>query len=103
MNLPPTFPLSMAAEHTPVRVVSIKGTPDFAKRIAEMGLNPGAEISVCQRSGSGLLVSRSGTRLALGGGMAALDRRYRKKRTASAAASASVNAPPAPLAEGVTA
>lgn len=62
MNLPPTFPLSMAAEHTPVRVVSIKGTPDFAKRIAEMGLNPGAEISVCQRSGSGLLVSRSGTR-----------------------------------------
>lgn len=51
-------------------VVSIKGTPDFAKRIAEMGLNPGAEISVCQRSGSGLLVSRSGTRLALGGGMA---------------------------------
>ncbi len=30
-----------------------------------MGLNPGAEISVCQRSGSGLLVSRSGTRLAL--------------------------------------
>ena len=41
--------------------------------------------------------------MALGGGMAALDRRYRKKRTASAAASASVNAPPAPLAEGVTA
>ncbi len=70
MNTPPTFPLSMAAEHTPVRVVSVKGTPDFAKRIAEMGLNPGAEISICQRSGSGLLVSRSGTRLALGGGMA---------------------------------
>ena len=51
MNLPPTFPLSMAAEHTPVRVVSIKGTPDFAKRIAEMGLNPGAEITERKRGG----------------------------------------------------
>jgi cytochrome c-type biogenesis protein CcmF len=39
--------------------------------------------------------------MALGGGMAALDRRYRKKRTASAAARASVHS--APLAEGVAA
>ena len=70
MNLPPTFPLSMAAERTTVRVVSIKSTPVFAKRIAAMGLNPGADICVCQPSGSGLLVSRSGIRLALGGGIA---------------------------------
>ena len=50
--------------------IAIAYTKLGTKRIAEMGLNPGAEISVCQRSGSGLLVSRSGTRLALGGGMA---------------------------------
>ncbi len=42
MNLPPTFPLSMAAEHTPVRVVSIEGHPICQKRIARNGPQPGA-------------------------------------------------------------
>jgi ferrous iron transport protein A len=38
--------------------------------MTEMGLNVGAELKVCQREGSGIVVMRGETRFALGGGMA---------------------------------
>lgn len=46
MNLPPTFPLSMAAEHTPVRVVSIKALPILPSASPKWGSTP-AQKSAC--------------------------------------------------------
>ena len=64
------FPLAMAGEGEPVRVVSILGGSSMALRVAELGLNVGSELIVRQRQGSGLVVGRGETRFALGGGMA---------------------------------
>lgn len=64
------FPLAMASEGEPVRVVSILGGSSMALRVAELGLNVGSELVVRQRQGSGLVVGRGETRFALGGGMA---------------------------------
>lgn len=64
------FPLAMASEGEPVRVVGILGGSSMALRVAELGLNVGSELVVRQRQGSGLVVGRGETRFALGGGMA---------------------------------
>ncbi|WP_341643473.1 FeoA family protein [Thauera sp. SDU_THAU2] len=64
------FPLAMAGEGEPVRVVGILGGSSMALRVAELGLNVGSELVVRQRQGSGLVVGRGETRFALGGGMA---------------------------------
>jgi ferrous iron transport protein A len=64
------FPLAMAAEGEPVRVVAILGGSGMALRVAELGLNVGSELVVRQRQGGGLVVGRGQTRFALGGGMA---------------------------------
>lgn len=63
------FPLMMADVGARVRVVALRaGVLD--QRLTEMGLNVGAELTVCQREGSGVVVMRGETRIALGGGMA---------------------------------
>ncbi len=67
---PRPFPLAMASENTTVKVVAIQGGAALALRLAEMGINVGAEITVRQRQGSGIVVMRGETRFALGGGMA---------------------------------
>ncbi len=64
------FPLSMADEGTHVRVVALRGGAGLDKRMTEMGLNVGSELTVRQRQGGGVVVSRGETRFALGGGMA---------------------------------
>lgn len=64
------FPLSMADEGTRVRVVALRGGAGLDKRMTEMGLNVGSELTVRQRQGGGVVVSRGETRFALGGGMA---------------------------------
>ncbi|MHB8786956.1 MAG: FeoA family protein [Thauera sp.] len=69
-NRPDAFPLSMAAEGEPVRVVGILGGSAMAMRVAELGLNVGSELVVRQRQGGGLVVGRGEARFALGGGMA---------------------------------
>jgi ferrous iron transport protein A len=67
----PAFPLATASENTTLRVVAIHGGAGLARRLAEMGLVVGSEITVCQRQGGGgLVVMRGETRFALGGGMA---------------------------------
>ena len=64
------FPLAMAGEDERVTVVSLHGGQGLVRRLSEMGLNVGSELLVLQRQGSGLIVLRGGTRLALGSGMA---------------------------------
>jgi ferrous iron transport protein A len=71
MASPAPFPLSMADEGARVRIVALRGGAGLDKRMTEMGLNVGGEITVRQRQGGGgLVVSRGETRFALGGGMA---------------------------------
>lgn len=70
LNRPDAFPLAMAAEGEPVRVVGILGGSGMAMRVAELGLNVGSELVVRQRRGGGLVVGRGEARFALGGGMA---------------------------------
>jgi ferrous iron transport protein A len=66
-----TFPLSMADENHPVRIVALRGGDNLSKRMTEMGLNVGSELIVRNRQGGGgLVVARGETRFALGSGMA---------------------------------
>lgn len=60
----------MAAEGDRVRVVALNGGDGLVRRMTEMGLNLGSELTVRQRQGGGVVVSRGETRFALGGGMA---------------------------------
>jgi len=69
MNAAAAFPLSMANEGARVRVVALRGR-GLSQRLTEMGLNVGSELTVRQRQGGGLVVSRGETRYALGAGMA---------------------------------
>lgn len=64
------FPLSMADEGARVRVVALRGGETLVRRVTEMGLNLGSELTVRQRQGGGVVVARGETRFALGGGMA---------------------------------
>ncbi len=65
-----TFPLGMADAGARVRIVALRGGAGLDKRMTEMGLNVGCELTVRQRQGGGVVVSRDETRFALGGGMA---------------------------------
>ncbi len=65
------FPLMMADEGARVRITALMGGKGLSLRLTELGLNLGAEISVVQRQGGGLLIARGEGRIALGAGMAA--------------------------------
>jgi len=65
-----SFPHAMAGEGERVRVQSLQGGKGLAKRLTELGLNPGAEVRIVARQGGGLVVARGEARLALGCGMA---------------------------------
>lgn len=67
---PPAFPLPMATENARVEIVSIHGGSGLMRRLADLGLNVGCELSVRQRMGGQLVVCRGETRFALGAGMA---------------------------------
>jgi ferrous iron transport protein A len=65
------FPLAMAAEGAGVRVVALQGGSGLIRRVTEMGLGIGSEVTVRHRQGGGgVVVSRGETRYALGAGMA---------------------------------
>jgi len=64
------FPLMMADAGARVRIVALRGGVGLNKRMTEMGLNVGSELTVRQRQGGGVVVSRGEMRFALGGGMA---------------------------------
>ena len=63
-------PLMMSKEGDRVRVVALTGGAGLDKRMPQMGLNVGAELTVVLRQGGGLVVQRGESRFALGGGMA---------------------------------
>ncbi len=66
-----TFPLSAAPCGRCVRLVAIEGGRTLRKRLAELGLNPGAEVRVVHRHGGPLILAVKGdARMALGRGMA---------------------------------
>ncbi|MEW6165753.1 MAG: FeoA family protein [Pseudomonadota bacterium] len=60
----------MASEGARVRVVALRGGAGLDRRMTEMGLNLGAELTVRHHRGGGVVVMRGETRFALGGGMA---------------------------------
>lgn len=67
----PVFPLSLAQEGERVHIVALRAGRSLDRRLADLGLHVGTELSVRQRQpGGGVVVSREGTRVALGGGMA---------------------------------
>lgn len=66
---PRAFPLSMTTENDTVSVVAVP-SGELARRLCDLGLTVGAEITVRQRQGAGLVVTRGGSRFAIGGGMA---------------------------------
>ena len=64
------LPLSMVAPGQPVQLVQILAGRRLRRRLTEMGLTPGVELTVMQDHGGPLLVSVYNSRLALGRGMA---------------------------------
>lgn len=64
------FALGLAAEGRPLRIVSLRAGRNLDRRLADLGLNIGSEISVVQRQGSGLVIARDAVRVAVGAGMA---------------------------------
>ncbi|QGU33617.1 FeoA family protein [Thermochromatium tepidum] len=65
-----SFPLVLAREGQRVRIRTLHGGKGLARRLTELGLNPGTEVRVVARQGGALVLARGETRLALGGGMA---------------------------------
>ena len=65
-----SYPLLLAGAGERVRVVALRGGAALDRRVTQMGINVGAELTVLLREGGGLVVLRGETRFALGGGMA---------------------------------
>ncbi len=66
----PTLPLTMVAPGRRVRLVQVNGGEPGCRRLAELGLTPGVEMSVLQDEGGPLMVCVRGSRIALGRGLA---------------------------------
>jgi ferrous iron transport protein A len=65
------FPLLLAAEGERVRIVTVGGGRFTDRRIADLGLSPGSEITIIQREQGGqMVVAREDMRLALSAGIA---------------------------------
>ena len=70
-NTSQVFPLGMASEGETVKIVSIVGGKNLVKRLIAMGIVADTQLQILQRQkGSGLILARGETRLALGAGMA---------------------------------
>ena len=64
------FPLIHAPQGARVRIAALMGGAGFNKRMIEVCLHVGTEVSVHQFTGGGMVLLRGETRVALGGGMA---------------------------------
>ena len=51
-------------------IVRIEGGRELVRRLLSLGLREGSELSVLQRRGHGVVVSSTGTRVAIGGTIA---------------------------------
>lgn len=65
------FPLLLAAEGERVRVVAVGGRRGMDRRLSDLGLVAGSELSIVRREANGrMVVARDDMRLALGSGLA---------------------------------
>ena len=70
-NTSQAFPLGMASEGEIVKIVSVVGGKNLVKRLTAMGIMADTQLKILQRQkGTGLVLARGETRLALGVGMA---------------------------------
>lgn len=63
------LPLSALAEGDHARIHQIMGGRELARRLLGLGLRVGTELQVLQHRGHGVVVARSGSRIALGAGV----------------------------------
>ena len=67
----PSFSLALAGEGEKVKIVSCRGGGLLRQRLLSMGIHIDDEIVVVQRqNGGAMLIEKTGSRYALGGGMA---------------------------------
>lgn len=65
------FPLLLAAPGERVRVLALGGRRGTDRKLADLGLTPGCEVTVVSRGGAGaMVIARGELRLALGTGLA---------------------------------
>lgn len=65
------FPLMLADEERPVRIVALSGGREMDRKLTDIGLAIGSTVRVVSRHGRGrLIVARDDARIALGAGMA---------------------------------
>lgn len=64
------FPLTMAQPGEKVRIFLLRSGKGLERRLIELGLNVGSELTLSQHEGGNLVVVRGDTRIALGAGMA---------------------------------
>jgi ferrous iron transport protein A len=70
-NVAHAFPLGMASEGEMVKIVTITGGKNLAKRLLTLGLVEDTQVQLLQKqSGNGIVIACGETRLALGLGMA---------------------------------
>jgi ferrous iron transport protein A len=70
-NVTHAFPLGMAGEGEKVKIVSITGGKNLAKRLLTLGLVEDTQVQLLHKqSGNGIVIVCGETRLALGLGMA---------------------------------
>jgi ferrous iron transport protein A len=66
-----SFPLILAGEAERVRIVAIAGGEGLYRKLTDLGLVPGSEITIVSRvPGGPMVVARDDLRVALGTGMA---------------------------------
>ena len=66
-----TFPLPLASEGERVRIVGFRSGREMERKLADLGLSVGSEITVLGRHGNGpLLVARDSVRVGIGAGIA---------------------------------
>lgn len=67
---PKPFALALAGEGQPLRIVALQAGRNLDRRLADLGLNIGSQVTVVQRQGAGIVVARDTGRVAVGAGMA---------------------------------
>jgi ferrous iron transport protein A len=66
-----TFPLLLAGEGERVRIVAYRSGREMERKLADLGLTVGSEVTVLSRHGHGpLVVARDHVRIAIGAGIA---------------------------------
>ena len=67
---PEAMPLIQLAVGEHARIAEIRGGRQLTRRLLSLGLRVGMELDVLHRRGRGVVVGSSGTRVALGAGVA---------------------------------